>query len=209
MAADPRTSEGEFARLFADIRSCKQRKTCPELTTRALYFEPNPSTAAEWAERSLFLRPIDRRVMFVCESPSNWTDRGESLEPVACWADDGHRSRRFQSVRERFGFADCFLTNSVKCGPRRGGCHTEEELQACAPFLIREIELISPEVLVGVGGNATWALQRILSVRESRIPALHSITHYSARWSDERLEKKWKSEFTALQVLLGRVTGSA
>jgi hypothetical protein len=54
MPEDPRVRGGAFSQLLDDLRACKDRKTCPELTTRALYFEPNPETADAWAKRSLF-----------------------------------------------------------------------------------------------------------------------------------------------------------
>ena len=60
------------------------------------------------------------------------------------------------TTRERYGFQHCYITNTVKCGVRDQNkkSHTYKELAACRPFLLREIELVAPKVLVGVGGNS-------------------------------------------------------
>jgi uracil-DNA glycosylase family 4 len=144
--------------------------------------------------------------MFVCESPSAWADRGESSEPVQCFVAT-KRDKRFQDVREEFGFADCYITNSVKCGPRRDKVHTEQEITSCRGFLIREIRLINPLVVVGVGGAATYALDRLVPQME-KPPALFSITHYSRRGSLEDLGSVWARQFAELLALL-RQLGAA
>lgn len=195
---EPTDPAGPFAQLHAEIRSCKASERCPDLFSRAYYFEPNPDTAEAWAGENLYAEGIDRRVMFVCESPGpQKTNTG--LETARCWALTA-QDRRFREVRERYGFQHCYITNNVKCGVRRGSAHTEEELDACRRFLLREIELVAPRVIVGVGGNSFEHLHRKVVPEISDPPILFRITHYSARgdvWA------KWEREFPALVKLAG------
>jgi len=47
-----------------------------------------------------------------------------------------------------------YITNTVYWRPPGNRTPTPEEIEACAPFLARQIELLSPRVLVLLGGAA-------------------------------------------------------
>jgi hypothetical protein len=115
-SSDPRDPTGPFADLMAQMRRCKEVSTCPPLTSRRYYFEPNPATAAEWQASGLYLDDIDRRVVFVCESPGPQFASINDSTPSRCWSKTG-QDRRFHEAREKYGFAGCYITNSVKCRP--------------------------------------------------------------------------------------------
>jgi uracil-DNA glycosylase family 4 len=145
--------------------------------------------------------------MFVCESPSNWPGRGESPEPARCFVHD--KTKLFHRMREEQGFADCFITNAVKCGPRRGkSLHAEEEILACAGFLEREIRLIDPLVIVGVGTQATITLATFVLPKLENPPALHSIHHFAAHLSQEHLFETWSRQFAELLALLSQLNAA-
>lgn len=46
---------------------------------------------------------------------------------------------------------DVFLTHAVKCKPFGFQIPSESECQSCFPFLTRQIELISPSIIVALG----------------------------------------------------------
>ena len=100
-------------------------------------------------------------------------------------------------MRVRYGFENCFLTDVVKCGVRRGGRHTDAELDACGDFLARELDLVRP--MVAVGNNAMFALRRVAR-RMKDPPVLFQITHYSARGN--KAEREWPHEMAELRRLL-------
>jgi DNA polymerase len=52
------------------------------------------------------------------------------------------------------GEAEVYITNTVYWRPPGNRTPTPEEIEACAPFLARQIELLSPKVLVLLGGAA-------------------------------------------------------
>ena len=113
---EPTHPSGPFARIHSEIRLCKLNATCPNLNSRSYYFEPNPDTAARWADEGRFTKGIDRRVMFVCESPGpQGIDAGVNTQ--RCWALTT-QDARFKDVREKYGLQDCYITNIVKCGVR-------------------------------------------------------------------------------------------
>ena len=56
-----------------------------------------------------------------------------------------------------------YITNTVYWRPPGNRTPTPEEIEACAPFLARQIELLSPQMLVLLGGAAA---KSILGVSE-------------------------------------------
>jgi DNA polymerase len=51
-----------------------------------------------------------------------------------------------------------YITNTVKCRPPNNRAPLPEELEACWPYLRRQIEIIQPRVIVTLGGSATKLL---------------------------------------------------
>lgn len=195
---------GLFQTLLDDIGRCKTHKTCPSLQWRCYYFEPNPVTAPQWRARGFFTEPIDRRAMFVCESPGPGSEGSEVVSVGRCWNErrPGKRNERFHRVRKKYGFENCYITNSVKCGVRSGSRHTDAEVAACSPFLMREIQLVRPMVAVGVGKNAMRVLKQI--VEEMRFPPrLFQITHYSVPFNPA---ERWDQEFPSLLQLVSEAS---
>ena len=198
---DPRAASGPFYDLMAQMRACKEAETCPPLTSRSYYFEPNPATAHEWQASGLYLADIDRRVVFVCESPGPQFRSLNRSAPSRCWSKTG-QDERFRQARDKHGFANCYLTNSVKCGVRTGSRHTDDELSRCRAFLVRELDLLEPLVAIGVGGNAYRTLRADVLPLIHSPPVLFEITHYSARGD---VHSRWERGFAELHRLLSRL----
>ena len=53
---------------------------------------------------------------------------------------------------------DAYITNAVKCALKPGIPLKEEWINACVPFLISQIYLIRPNVIITLGADATNAL---------------------------------------------------
>lgn len=58
---------------------------------------------------------------------------------------------------------DVYIANAVKCWPPGNRTPDEEEIQMCNPFLMKQIELIKPRVIVALGAVSMRALFRIKS----------------------------------------------
>lgn len=201
MSCDPRDGAGPFGDLLRALRQCKESRTCPSLRVRSYYFEPNPETAGAWRSEGLYQDEIDRRVMFFCESPSSSGSGTDSAAAQRNWAAT-FRDRRFWQILDKYGLANCYVTDLVKCGVRQEDGHTEAEIEACSPFLLREIEFIQPVIAVGVGARAMRILRTRIAPRLEVPPVLFRITHYSAHGNPYQA---WDQEFPELRRLLSRL----
>jgi uracil-DNA glycosylase family 4 len=53
-----------------------------------------------------------------------------------------------------------FVANTLKCRPPRNRNPEPEELRRCEPFLVRQIELVQPRLILAMGRFAVQALLR-------------------------------------------------
>jgi DNA polymerase len=65
--------------------------------------------------------------------------------------------------------SEVYIANVVKCRPPGNRLPQKEEVAACLPLLLRQVELVSPKILVCLGSLATQALigpgSRVSSLR--------------------------------------------
>ena len=139
----------ELVEALAAFDGCALKKTA----TNLVFADGNPAA----------------RVMFVGEAPGADEDRagkpfvgvsGQLLDRMVAWIG-----------LDRTSF---YITNILFWRPPGNRTPTSDEVGACIPFVIRHIELVSPAVLVPVGGPATEALLH----RRDGITKLHG------RWFD-------------------------
>ena len=140
-----------------DRSSIGQVPTLAELASLAAQFE---GCALKRTAKSLcFARGReDARVMLIGEAPG----RDEDLQgkPFV-----GRAGQLLDRMLAAIGLAEehVYITNTVYWRPPGNRTPTPEEVEACAPFLARQIELLSPRVLVLLGGAAA---KSILGVSE-------------------------------------------
>jgi uracil-DNA glycosylase len=100
----------------------------------------------------------DARLMLIGEAPG----RDEDLEgkPFV-----GRAGQLLDRMLAAIGLTEdhVYITNTVYWRPPGNRTPTPAEVEACAPFLARQIELLSPEVIVLLGGAAA---KTILGVTE-------------------------------------------
>jgi DNA polymerase len=102
------------------------------------------------AKSLCFARGSDKaRVMLIGEAPG----RDEDLQgkPFV-----GRAGQLLDRMLASIGLSEehVYITNTVYWRPPGNRTPTPEEIEACAPFLSRQIELLSPSVLVLLGGAA-------------------------------------------------------
>ncbi len=93
------------------------------------------------------------RLLFVGEGPGQTED--ETGRPFV-----GRAGELLTQIIEAIGLrrSDVYICNAVKCRPPQNRKPLPEEMAACRPFLERQIELISPAVIVALGASAAEAL---------------------------------------------------
>src|SRR5690348_3400759 len=92
-------------------------------------------------------------LMFVGEGPGEQEDlRGEPFV--------GRAGQLLTQLIEGIGLtrADVYIANVVKCRPPGNRDPQPDEIEACAPWLDRQLELIRPTVIVTLGNFATKLL---------------------------------------------------
>jgi len=97
-------------------------------------------------------------LMFVGEGPGAEEDaRGEPFV--------GRAGQLLTDIIERgmgMSRAEVYICNVVKCRPPENRNPEPDEVVACEPFLFRQIDLVRPQVIVGLG---TFAVQSLLKVK--------------------------------------------
>jgi len=106
--------------------------------------------------------PWQARWLFVAEAPGR---RGAERTGIPFSGDES--GRRFDRLLEAMRLAreQVFVTNAVLCNPRdaqgRNDTPTRAELDHCAPFLARTLDLVEASLVIAVGKTALAALGRI------------------------------------------------
>lgn len=96
---------------------------------------------------------INAKLMFVGEAPG--VDEDLQGRPFV-----GEAGKLLTSLIEKMGFKreDVYITNTVKCHPPMNRDPFESEISTCFDYLKREIEIISPQVIISLGKVATYTL---------------------------------------------------
>lgn len=148
-------------------------------------------------------------VLFVGEAPGATEER--QLRPFV-----GESGRLLRGAAMAAGFTEdnWWITNVVKYRPPGNRPPTPEEIAAARPYTLREMAIVSPEVVVPLGRHA---LQTLLPEERRGITALHGkllaegyrsyfpLLHPSAilRSGSEQIRRDYRSKFRELKELLG------
>jgi DNA polymerase len=96
-------------------------------------------------------------IVFVGEAPGR--DEDLNGEPFV-----GEAGQLLTKIILAMGFAreDVYICNVLKCRPPHNRNPLAEEIEACQPYLLRQLQAISPKVIVALG---TFAAQTLLQTR--------------------------------------------
>jgi uracil-DNA glycosylase, family 4 len=64
---------------------------------------------------------------------------------------------------------DVYITNVVKCRPPNNRTPTREEVEACLPYLLRQIELLRPRRIVALGLTSAKTLLSLVGKRVEKM----------------------------------------
>jgi DNA polymerase len=93
------------------------------------------------------------RIVFVGEGPG--ADEDAQGEPFV--GDAGKILNRIIAAME-LKREEVYICNVVKCRPPQNRPPESDEVAACVPFLLRQLESVKPEVIVALGTSAAQAL---------------------------------------------------
>ncbi|MFQ5666035.1 MAG: uracil-DNA glycosylase family protein [Candidatus Binatia bacterium] len=97
-------------------------------------------------------------LMFVGEGPG----RDEDLKAEPFVGRAGQLLTEIITKGMKLRRADVYIANVIKCRPPGNRNPEPEEIAACQPFLLRQIEIVRPRVVVALG---TFAAQTLLGLR--------------------------------------------
>ena len=98
--------------------------------------------------------PSRAMLMVIGEAPGRSED--EDGEPFI-----GRSGRLLlRLIEEEVGLTrdDCFITNVVKCRPPANRTPRREEVAACHPWLVQQLALVRPRVVLALGNTAARAV---------------------------------------------------
>jgi DNA polymerase len=101
----------------------------------------------------------DADLMFIGEAPG----RDEDTQGIPFV---GRAGQLLTKMIEAMGYTreQVYIANVIKCRPPENRNPDPDEVQACEPFLFRQVESIRPKVIVALG---TFAAQALLRTQES------------------------------------------
>lgn len=93
------------------------------------------------------------RLMFIGEGPGR--DEDQQGEPFV-----GRAGQLLTRIIEAMGYEreDVYIANAVKCRPPKNRDPRPDEISACRHFLMRQVALIAPEIIVLLGRSAVSAV---------------------------------------------------
>jgi DNA polymerase len=102
---------------------------------------------------------VNADLMFVGEGPG--ADEDEQGEPFV-----GRAGQLLNNMIAAMGLkrSDVYIANVVKCRPPQNRTPEKDECDTCSPFLMRQIEVIRPKVIVALGAVAA---KNLLAVNDS------------------------------------------
>jgi DNA polymerase len=131
------TVAAELDRLAKEAEACRG---CPlgEVRTRAVFGVGSPTAD----------------LMFVGEAPGFHEDqKGEPFVGAA-----GQLLTKLIETKLGLKRSDVYIANCLKCRPPGNRDPRPDEVEACSPFLSKQIELIDPRLIVALGNFAAHLL---------------------------------------------------
>ncbi len=117
------------------------------------------------------------RIVFVGEAPGREEDR--QGRPFV-----GNAGKYLTEVMERFGLRreDVFITNVLKCRPPNNRDPKPEEIEACKPFLIEQLNAIKPDVIVCLGRHSAKTIFELFGIDFPGITRVRGKVFEVERW---------------------------
>ncbi len=150
---------------------------------------------------------VDADVVFIGEAPG----RNEDLQGLPFVGRAGNLLSKYLN---EIGLSreDVFITNIVKCRPPGNRDPLEEEINACFPYLTRQLDIIAPKIIVTLGRYSLSALLgrevKIMKERGTIIDfngiMLLPMLHPAAVLRNGGLNDKMRDDFMLLKEVISR-----
>jgi uracil-DNA glycosylase family 4 len=114
------------------------------------------------------------KLVFVGEGPG----RDEDMQGLPFV---GRAGKLLTQMIEAMGLRrqDVYICNVVKCRPPENRLPEPDEIKTCSPFLLRQLEVVDPKVIVALGACAAQTL----------LQTTRGISHFRGQWQEFRGRK--------------------
>ncbi len=105
---------------------------------------------------------VDTKLMIISEAPGRWEDiKGEPFV--------GRAGKILDELLNSAGIKreDVYIANILKCRPPQNRNPQKEEIEACTPYLLKQIEIIKPEIICTLGNYATAFMMKKYGLESS------------------------------------------
>src|SRR5271156_839333 len=125
------------------------------------------------------------QLVFVGEGPGR--DEDMQGEPFV-----GRAGKLLTQMIEAMGLRrkDVYICNVVKCRPPENRLPEPDEIKTCSPYLLRQLDVIAPKVIVCLGACSAQTL----------LETNRGISHFRGQWLDFR-GRKWMATYQPAYLL--------
>jgi DNA polymerase len=157
ITAIPKIGEGTLQTVREDIGDCKRCKL-HKGRTKIVFGDGHPQA----------------KLLFIGEGPG----RDEDLQGLPFV---GRAGKLLTQMIEAMGLrrSDVYICNVVKCRPPQNRAPEGDEVEACSPFLFRQIDLVAPKVIVCLGSIAAQTI----------LETTRGISQFRGQWLEFRGRK--------------------
>jgi DNA polymerase len=151
--------------------------------------------------------PSNAELMFVGEAPGRM--EAEKGRPFI-----GRAGKLLTDLIQSIGLdrKEVFITSVVKCRPPKNRKPTKEEVEACMPYLKKQMEVIKPKVVVLLGNTAIQSVlggktgvTKVHGKTVARDGRLYFLTfHPAAGIRGTRIKQKLFEDFKELKKIIGK-----
>ncbi len=113
---------------------------------------------------------IDADIMIIGEAPGEKED--EQGRPFV-----GPAGNLLTKILSEIGISrsDVYITNVVKCRPPENRDPTDEEIRSCLPYLIRQIRIIRPKIIICLGRHSAREILKLCGFKEREVSQISKI----------------------------------
>jgi DNA polymerase len=114
--------------------------------------------------------PLDADVMIIGEAPGRYED--EAGKP---FVGPAGKLLDYLLSLANLNRKDVYITNVVKCRPPKNRDPKPEEISACLPYLLRQVKIIRPKVIIALGRISGSTLFSLIGKKWRGMSAEHGV----------------------------------
>ncbi len=163
---------------------------------------------------------VNTDIMFIGEAPGSTED--ETGRPFV-----GAAGRLLTQLIESIGLKrdEIYITNIVKCRPPENRDPSDDEIKMCYPYLVKQIQLIKPRLIVCLGRHSARTLFKESGLKWRSMNSMHgrvysvklygldlkiiATFHPAAALYNPGLRKELEKDFKIIMDIIYEIKGSS